>query len=164
MSLRTRSDLMGLWDAEIAAAREDEAGCGEPVEEGIQNIVWNAIMDNDPVGRTWGPPGGVMRVRMPFLWGWNAATARRISVPVLMIRGEFDTGDGGIQDLSRLYAEIPHAHKMWFTVECAGHRMVWESQRTVLHHISKQWLKHTAVDGYTTGKFAVDTEGTIHPQ
>jgi pimeloyl-ACP methyl ester carboxylesterase len=153
---------MGLWDPEIKAERE--AGCEDPVEEGIQDVVWSAIMENDPIGRTWGPADGVMRVRTPFLWGWNAATAHRISVPVLLIRGEFDTGDGGIQDLPRLYAEIPHAHKMWFTVACAGHRMVWERQRRVLHHISKEWLTHGTVDDNTTGIFFVDTEGVIHPQ
>ncbi len=36
-------------------------------------------------------------------------------------------------------------------------------QHKVLHHISKQWLKHGAVEGYTTGKFFVDTEGVIRP-
>jgi pimeloyl-ACP methyl ester carboxylesterase len=156
MSLSTRGDLMAFWNPEIK--------CEGQREEGIEDVVWSAFMENDPIGRTWGPPEGVMRVRTPFLWGWNAATAHRISVPVLMIRGEFDNGDGGIQDLARLYAEIPHDHKMWFTVACAGHRMVWERQRRVLHHISKEWLKHTAVEDFTSGKFSVDTEGVIHPE
>lgn len=171
MSLTTRSALMGLWDPEIQA--EIDAGCEAPVKDGIQDVVWNATMNNDSLGRTWGsppanapagsPPEGVMRVRRPFLWGWNASTAHRISVPVLIIAGEFDTGAGGVQDLPRLYAEVPHDQKMWFKVQCAGHFMVWESQRRVLHHISKEWLTHGAVDGNTTGIFFVDTEGVIHP-
>lgn len=155
MSLSTRGDLMAFWNVEIK--------CEGQREEGIEDVVWSAAMENDPIGRTWGPPEGVLRVRTPFLWGWNAATAHRISVPVLMIRGEFDNGDGGIQDLARLYAEIPHDHKMWFTVGCAGHRMVWERQRRVLHHISKEWLTHVAVDEQTSGKFFVDIEGNIYP-
>jgi len=173
MSLRTRGDLMGLWDPEVEAEMI-QGGCDAPVEDGIQDVVWSAIMDNDSLGRTWGPPSagssagsvpeGVMRVRTPFLWGWNASTAHKISVPVLIIAGEHDTGGGGIQDLPRLYAEVPHDQKLWFKVQCAGHFMVWEKQRSVLHHISKQWLTHGAVEGLTNGSFFVDTEGVIHPQ
>jgi len=167
MTLTTRSDLMRLWDPEIK--------CEGQVEAGIQDVVWSAIMDSDPIGRTWGPPPagapegsppeGVMRVRSRVipLWGWNAAIAHRITVPVLIIAGEFDTGAGGIQDFPGLYNEIPHSQKLWFKVQCAGHSMVWESQRKVLHHISKEWLKHGAVDGCARGKFFVDTDGIISP-
>ena len=42
--------------------------------------------------------------------------------------------------------------------------MVWERQRRVLHHISKEWLKHLAVDEQSIGIFSVDTEGVIHAQ
>src|SRR5437899_3941487 len=97
ISLRTRSEMMGLWNPEIQS--EIQAGCEAP-EDGIQDVVWSAIMDNDSLGRTWGPPlagapegsppEGVMRVRSPFLWGWNAATVSRISVPVLIIVGTQD--------------------------------------------------------------------------
>jgi pimeloyl-ACP methyl ester carboxylesterase len=173
MSLRTRGDLMGLWDPEVEAEMI-QGGCEAPVEDGIQDVVWSAIMDNDSLGRSWGPPSagssassvpeGVMRVRTPFLWGWNASTAHKISVPVLIIAGEYDTGGGGIQDLPRLYAEVPHDQKLWFKVQCAGHFMVWERQHRVLHHISKEWLMHGAVEGFTNGSFFVDTEGVIHPQ
>jgi pimeloyl-ACP methyl ester carboxylesterase len=158
MTLQTRDTLMrARWNPEIK--------CDGQVEDGIQDVVWSAIMDNDPIGRTWGPPEGVMRVRTFFLWGWNHVTAAKISVPVLIIGGELDTSVPAT--LPRLYDDltgVPNAHKLLFKVECAGHQMVWERQRKVLHHISKQWLKHGAVDGYTTGKFFVDTEGVIHPQ
>ena len=124
-------------------------------------------MDNDAIGRTWGPPEGVMRVRSPFLWGWNSATAARLSVPVLIIVGKLDLVVKQFpkfpdSDLD-LYNTIPHNHKLVFRVDCAGHYMVWEGQRRVLHHISKEWLKHGAVEGYTTGRFSVDTEGVISP-
>lgn len=167
MSLRTRSDLMNkLWNPEIH--------CEGQVEDGIQDLVWSSIMDNDDVGRTWGPPPphspagsppeGVMRVRTPVLWGWNSATARKLQVPVLIIAGEFDTGGGGIQNFAQLYVDIPHNHKLWFKVQCAGHYLPWERQRKVLHHISRQWLKNGAVEGCTRGKFFVDTEGRLSLQ
>jgi len=165
MSLTTRSGFMAVWDAETR--------CEGQLEDGIQDIVWSATMDNDSLGRTWGPPPagapagsppeGVMRVRRPFLWGWNAGTAAQVPVPVLVIAGEHDAGAGGVQKLPELYDTLPNPHKMWFKVQCAGHFMVWESQRKVLHHISKEWLTNGAVEGFTTGRFFVDTEGVIHP-
>jgi len=63
-----------------------------------------------------------------------------------------------------LYEAIPHDHKLLFKVACSGHYMPWERQSKVLHNISKQWLKHGAVEGFTNGSFFVDTEGVIHPQ
>jgi pimeloyl-ACP methyl ester carboxylesterase len=163
MTLRTRQAFLNGpngWNPEIK--------CDGQVEDGIQDVVWNAIMDNDAIGRTWGPPEGVMRVRSPFLWGWNATTASHLSVPVLIIAGKLDLVVEQFPKFPNsyfnLYETIPHSHKLLFRVDCAGHYMVWERQRKVLHHISKEWLKHLAVDEQTTGIFSVDTEGVIHPQ
>jgi pimeloyl-ACP methyl ester carboxylesterase len=163
MTLRTRQAFLNGangWNPEIK--------CDGQVEDGMQDVVWSAIMDNDPIGRTWGPPDGVMRVRSFFPWGWNSATASRLSVPVLIIVGKLDLAVQGFPKFPdsyfNLYETIPHSHKLLFRVDCAGHFMVWERQAKVLHHISKEWLKHLAVDEQTTGIFSVDTEGVIHPQ
>jgi pimeloyl-ACP methyl ester carboxylesterase len=165
MSIRTKGDLLALWNA--------ESRCEGQLEEGVQDIVWDAIMDSEPVGRNWGPPPvgapegsapeGVLRVRTPFLWGWNESMASRVTVPVLIIAGEFDRGDGGIQKLAELYQTVQSTNKLRFTVQCAGHRMVWESQRRVLHHISKEWINHGSVGGFDMGEFFVDTEGNLTP-
>src|SRR6185436_18730548 len=48
MTLTTKADLLTLWNA--------EKRCEGQLEEGIQDLAWNAIMANDPVGRQWGPP------------------------------------------------------------------------------------------------------------
>src|SRR3989441_1802668 len=157
MTLTTRDTLMkGRWDPEI--------GCDDQVEPGIQDVVWRAIMESDPIGRTWGPSEGVMRVRSPFVWGWNRTTAARISVPMLIIVGEFDRQVEALAPhaVDSLYNTVPGANKLLFKVQCAGHFMVWERQRRVLHHISKEWLKHCAMDKHTTEVFLVDTEGVIH--
>ena len=157
MTLTTRSAFLEAWNREI--------GCEGQVEDGIQDVAWRAIMDDDAVGRTWGSPDGVLRVRTFFLWGWNAATVRRISVPTLIIGGELDLSVPAT--LPQLYDEltgVPDDRRLLFNVQCAGHSMAWERQRRVLHHVSKQWLKHGAVEEHFTGKFYVDTEGVIHPR
>lgn len=161
MTVRTQEGFLnGVngWNPEIK--------CEGQVEDGIQDVVWNAIMENDAIGRTWGPPDGVMRVRSPFLWGWNATTASRLSVPALIIVGKLDLVVRQFPDFPNsvvdLYETIPHSHKLLFEVECAGHYMVWERQRRVLHHISKEWLRQGAVAGFASGRFSVDTEGMIH--
>ena len=109
-----------------------------------------------------------MRVRSPFLWGWNSSTASRIAVPALIIYGEFDTTalipPQTTNASPLLYDAISQSNKLLFKVQCAGHFMVWERQRRVLHHISKDWLKHGAVEGFTNGRFLVDTEGNLIAQ
>jgi len=168
MTLTTKAALISSWNNDLQ--------CEGQREEGIQDVVWSSIMDNDTLGRTWGPVlpdgsvEGVMRVRVPFLWGWNSSTVPLDgtlggSVPVLIIYGELDTQVAAPPfSVPALYSAISGERKLMFRVACTGHFMVWESQRRVLHHISKQWLKHGTVEGLTTGSFFVDTEGTILPQ
>jgi pimeloyl-ACP methyl ester carboxylesterase len=161
MTLTTRAAFIELWNREIK--------CDGQVEDGIQDVVWRAIMDNDPIGRTWGPPDRVMRVRTSFPWGWNPKTAGKISVPSLIIHGTLDANVPAtqLQLFQDLGAGLPldlQPAKMLFTLECAGHFIGWEKQRKVLHHVSKEWLKHGAVDGHANGRFFVDTEGVIRPQ
>ena len=179
MTLTTRANVLAGgagtagWDGEVNAALE--RGCENPREPGIEDVVWAAIMDNDDLGRTWGPPPvgapegsppeGVMRVRQsvnqPFVW--NAEVAARLIVPTLIIRGEFDTGQGGLQHLPELYGLVNNENKLRFTVRCTGHYMQWESQRGVLHQVSKEWLKHGRVGGFDRGEFFIDTDGRIVP-
>lgn len=173
MTLGTRADLFAGdgrlqgWDVEVK--------CEDQREAGIEDVVWAAIMENDKLGRTWGPPPpgaptgsppeGVMRVRQAVnaVRVWNAEVAARITAPTLIIRGEFDTGQGGLQHVAELYDLIQTENKLRFTVQCAGHYMPWETQRKVLHQISKEWIKHLRVGGFDEGEFLVDREGNLLP-
>ena len=168
MMLTTKAGLESLWTRELR--------CDDQREDGIQDFVWSSIMDNDAIGRTWGPvlpdgsAEGVMRVRNPFLWGWNSTTVGLDgtlggSVPVLIIYGEFDTQVTAAPfSPSALYDAIPGTSKLIFQVARTGHFMVWERQRRVLHHISKEWLTYGTVEGYAVGSFFVDTEGVVYPR
>lgn len=168
MNLTTKAGVESLWARELQ--------CDRQREDGIQEFVWSSMMENDTIGRTWGPvlpggrPEGVLRSRNAFWWGWNSTTVKLDgtlgqSVPVLIIYGEHDIQVAAPPfSVSALYNAIPGARKLMFKVACAGHFMNWERQAKVLHHISKQWLKCGAVDGFTSGSFFVDTAGNLSPQ
>ena len=106
-----------------------------------------------------------MRVRQSVnaLNVWNASVAARITTPTLIVRGEFDTGQGGLQHVAELYDLIQNDNKLRLTVQCSGHYMPWESQRRALHHISLQWLKHGRVSDLDRGEYFVDMEGNLRP-
>lgn len=85
-------------------------------------------------------------------------------MPTLIIYGTHDTRVPRTH--SQLYDDldgITDDRKLLVEVDCASHYMIWERQRKVLHHVSKEWLKHAAVEGNTTGKFFIDTNGNMRP-
>ena len=90
--------------------------------------------------------------------------ASQITVPTLIIRGEFDTGTGGRQDVAELYRLVNNDNKLRFTVQNAGHAMVWEKTHWILHQFSKEWIKHGRVAGHDQGEFRVDTHGKLTPE
>jgi pimeloyl-ACP methyl ester carboxylesterase len=169
MGLTTRQDLIDRrWQPEIK--------CDGQVEAGIQDRIWQAIMQNDELGSTWGPartpsgsdPDGLMRNRSFFPWGWTPPVASRVQVPTLLVFGEHDTegtaqGFPVVVNTFLLYDTIPANSKLLFKVACAGHFMGWERQRKVVHHLSKQWLKHGSIDGLTSGKFFIDADRNMVP-
>ena len=159
MTLTTRADVFTS-----NSSTTGWSPCEGQREPGIEDVIWSAIMENDELGRTWGPSEGVMRVRQVILSGWNAQLAAQLTVPTLIIRGEFDTGLGGRQDVSELYRLVKNDNKLRFTVQCAGHFMNWEKQRWILHQISKEWINHGRVGGFDHGEFRVDMEGNLTPE
>ena len=132
--------------------------CEGQVEDGIGDYIWDATTAFDPVGRTWGPPEGVTRVRTVNYWGWNRAAAGALSVPVLIISGEFDTV---ARTTDALYGDLGTADKLHVLVQCASHLMPWEMQARNLHNLSIYFLRHGTVAGLDQGKFYMDTEGNL---
>jgi pimeloyl-ACP methyl ester carboxylesterase len=173
MNIGTPAAFKNSWDTEQHCLRQRE--------DGMVDVVWNAIMANDQVGSGWGtaPSGelqGVNRIRNSFWWGWNSATVPLDgilggAVPVLIVYGDLDIQANTAPDLGSLlhfsvpalYKAIPGPNKLMFRVACAGHSMVWENQSKVLHRMSREWIRHTAVDDLTSGSFFVDEDGVYSP-
>ncbi|MFE2912290.1 alpha/beta fold hydrolase [Kitasatospora indigofera] len=166
-------------------AWSNEVHCATQREPGMVDVAWAALMENDPIGRTWGKidastgkPAGASRYRNFVSWGWNSTTAGQGgvlggSVPVLIMHGEFDRTANTTPPnpavpaldfhVPALYDAITGPHKLLVTVKCAGHSMPWEVQHKNLHNVSKHWLKHTNVGGKTNGLFDMDLSGAISP-
>ncbi|MFF9915243.1 alpha/beta fold hydrolase [Streptomyces sp. NPDC013457] len=169
MSLSTRWGVESGWNAELR--------CPDQREPGMVERAWAAIMDNDPVGRTWGPPEGLNRIRNFVRWGWNRTKAAQGgvlggSVPVLIVYGDADTQVNTSPpstnpelnfSVPALYDAVTGAHKLMVKLACAGHSVVWEQQHKNVHALSKHWLKHLKVDGKTQGVFDMAVDGVLSP-
>lgn len=169
MFLATRWGLESGWNAELR--------CPEQREPGMVEKAWAAIMDNDAVGRTWGPPEGLNRIRNFVRWGWNRTTAAQGdvlggTVPVLIVYGDADsqvntsppsTNPELNFSVPALYDAVAGPHKLMVKLACAGHSVVWEQQHKNVHNLSKHWLKHLKVDGKTQGVFDMAVDGVLNP-
>jgi len=152
MNLRSRAMLEAEWQREVA--------CEGQFEPGIRDVVWNRIMDFEPVGRTWGPADGVMRVRTTTNWGWNANAAPTIKVPMLIIVGR---NDALLSQGRDLYQDLGSEDKVLVEVPCASHYLVWETNHKILHTASKQWLRNGSLSGVRQGVLTLDADGNLVP-
>jgi pimeloyl-ACP methyl ester carboxylesterase len=131
--------------------------CEGQVEPGAADAAWAASIATDPVGATWGP--GVMRAPNRTLWGWNAAAAANITVPTLVMAGQFD---GLLASMNLLYADLGSSNKVLIEIACASHFYTWESQHTVVREASKHWLLHGSILGVRNGMLWADEAGKFH--
>ena len=129
MALRTRSEQVN-WPG---------VSCEGQVDPAVKDPLWATVNDYDPVGATWGPAGGVMRIPVTTQWGWNQVTAGQVVAPTLIIRGELDTNISPT-NLVHLHTDLGSSVKELVTLPCASHFLIWESQRHALHALSAAWL------------------------
>jgi pimeloyl-ACP methyl ester carboxylesterase len=168
MNIGTKDDFTSPWD--------NEQHCTSNAlqrEDGIVDVVWNAIMDNDVFGHHWGgavlgQAAGVMRLRNAFWWGWNSDIVRRDTtvlgraVPVLIVYGDQDKlATTPPLSIVELYNAIQGERKLMFKVACTGHYMPWERRFKDLHQISEQWLRETRVKGRVSGSYFLTLDGDV---
>jgi pimeloyl-ACP methyl ester carboxylesterase len=167
--LGTRWGVEQAWNLELK--------CDGQREPGMVERAWEAIMESDPVGSSWGPPEGLNRIRNFHRWGWNRTTAAKGgvlggAVPVLIVYGAHDrqvnTSPPNLDpelnfSVPALYNHITGPHKLMVKLDCAGHSVPWEIQHQNVHNLSKHWLKHLKVDGKTQGVFDMNLDGVLSP-
>ena len=134
MALRTRSDQVN-WPG---------VGCDGQVDPAVKDPLWATVNDYDPLGASWGPPGGLMRIPVTSQWGWNQSSAGRVVAPTLIIRGALDTTISPV-NLGHLLDDLGTPDKALVTLPCASHFVIWERQHDALHRLSAAWLVNGAL-------------------
>jgi pimeloyl-ACP methyl ester carboxylesterase len=129
------------------------AKCSDQIEAGMADRIWELSKQHDPEGMTWGP--GVMRAPTRTYWGWNAEEAKRIKVPTLVMLGEFDELNPSNKEL---YQDLGTDNKVFVSIPCGSHFLVWESNHGALHEASRQWLTSGTFNGATRGEFRMKRE------
>ena len=149
MRLQTRDTLMkARWESTVR--------CEDQIDPGIRDVIWQTIMEHDPLGAVWGPEGGVMRVRKSGgFWGWNREFAARVGAPTLIMTGEQDRL---LPQSSDLYADLVGIDtKVFVMMGCATHFPLWEAtQYRFLHEASREWLSAGTFQGSLSGRFFVE--------
>lgn len=110
----------------------------QQVAPGIGELAWRLCMDSDPIGAVWGGLRGPTR----SYWGWNAATAAKITQPTLIMIG---VNDRLLAANRRLYDDLGAAPKAKVEILHASHFAQWEMQRHLLHRLSLAWLESTTI-------------------
>lgn len=132
--------------------------CKDAIEPGIADVVWNLSLDEDPVAAKWGPGG--LRAPNRTYWGWNAKSAAKIKVPVLIMVGEWDRLTKSNREL---FQDLGSQNKVYLDIACGTHFLVWEKQHIVMKKASLDWLRNTSLQGAQTGYFRAEMGGAISP-
>jgi len=140
MNTQSRDDLTALWNRQV--------GCPDQYEQGVFKAVWQAMIESDPVGATWGP--GVRRAPNVTNWGWTTAMVAATKTPTLMITGAHD---GQVQParVHDLYADIGSKSKVLVDLACSSHNAMWEKNHRLLFQASLEWLSKGTVNGVEQG-------------
>jgi alpha-tubulin suppressor-like RCC1 family protein/alpha-beta hydrolase superfamily lysophospholipase len=126
---------MGLMDRSSATAGGFNLGaptCPGQRDDNIIDPIWAAVKARDSVGANWGPSqvptanGGLSRFPHATRWGWNATTAARISVPVLVMHGLKDNVVAVATSATLYNALTGTSSKTIVQVGCGSHSIFWE--------------------------------------
>jgi pimeloyl-ACP methyl ester carboxylesterase len=141
MNTQSRDELAALWNRQV--------GCPDQYEQGVFKAVWQAMLDSDPVGATWGP--GVRRAPNVTNWGWTTAVVATTKTPTLMVTGAHD-GQVMPSRVHDLYADLGSKSKVLIDLACSSHNAMWEKNHRLLFQASLEWLTKGTVNGVDQGE------------
>jgi len=158
----TPMQILGLDDFHVGW--DGQVGCPDQFDPAIRHAINWTMLAFDPLGSTWGTNGArrapTFNATSPN-WGLTSAIVSNISAPTLVIRGELDSqvARSLVQALYDDLSAVPQ--KVWVSVACASHPLVWEKQHDALLGASLEWLRDGTYNGQRNGKFSVDAKGRI---
>jgi pimeloyl-ACP methyl ester carboxylesterase len=152
MQLGRIPTVFSNWDSQV--------GCANQFTPEIRPALASAILASDQLGATWGDGQNFRAPLQNTLWGWNGPTAQLIDVPTLIIRGQLDT-TAPEPPQRDLFADLGTDQKVFVSVACASHNLVWENQHMILLQASREWLREGTFQDRGTGSFFVDAAGRV---
>ena len=140
MTTQTKAEFAANWDRQV--------GCPNQYEQAAYDVIWQEMLDSDPVGATWGP--GVRRAPAVTTWGFNSAAATKTQIPTLLVSGTFDK-QVPPERVREYYADLAAPKKIFVDLACSSHMAMWERNRELLFKASLDWLTLGTVAGKQEG-------------
>jgi len=138
---QSRADFSNNWDRQV--------GCVNQYDPAVSDAVWQAMLDSDPIGATWG--SGVRRAPRTTVWGWNKDVVAKTQTPMLIVSPIHDA-QVPPSNVRNLYEDLGAQEKILLDLACSSHNAMWESNHEILFNSTLQWLGQGTVDGMKSGE------------
>jgi pimeloyl-ACP methyl ester carboxylesterase len=126
-----------------------QSPCTNQYDPAVSDAVWQAMLDSDPVGATWGT--GVRRAPRTTVWGWNEEVVAKTNTPMLIVSPIHDA-QVPPSSVRNLYEDLGSEQKVLLDLACSSHNAMWEVNREILFNSTLQWLGQGTVDGISSGE------------
>lgn len=137
---QSRSDFYNNWN------RQSE--CENQYESATAESVWQAMLDSDPVGATWGT--GVRRAPRTTTWGWGPQTVAATDHDMLLVAPIHDA-QVPVARVRDLFEDLGAENKVLLDLACSSHNAMWEMNHDILFADSIEWLRNGTVAGQRSG-------------
>jgi pimeloyl-ACP methyl ester carboxylesterase len=134
--------------ADFSANWQRQVGCENQYDPAAAAAVWQAMLQSDPVGASWGQ--GVRRAPNTTVWGFGKAAVERMRTPTLMVAGIHDK-QVVPERVHEYFADLGAEQKVLLDLGCASHNAMWETNHLLLFRASLEWLTAGTVEGMKQG-------------
>lgn len=138
---QSRQDFSNNWNRQV--------GCENQYHQEVSDAVWQAMLESDPVGATWGT--GVRRAPRTTVWGWNADVVAETQTPMLIVSPIHDA-QVPPSSVRNLYEDLGAQEKVLLDLGCTSHNAMWETNAPLLFDATLQWFENGSVDGVNQGE------------
>lgn len=158
--------------------------------DGAQEQLWGQMMEEDPLGSTWGGdaanPAGLNRSPTFSMYGWNTHVASQLTTPSLVIHGTDDAVANPAWGPA-IYNSLGAGHKVLVQVQCGSHFLhlggcsgerctpqsgtpyggspgrSWVGPYSTYQAALIEWITNGTFNGAPDGRFIVNESGVAHP-
>jgi len=178
LTLEDRAASDALWTRPATST----AVCNGRILLSTQQKVWDQNMENDTMGRAWGPTpwlgsgtstDGLNRAPTFSGYGWNADVAGQLSTPTLVMQGLEDgilpTPPGPATGPAIFNSLKVAENKVLVKVACASHALPWEGcdgvgckpPHATLKEALIEWIRKGKFNNHANGSFTVNEKGQV---